>query len=222
MKALIHLLRHKRGWQNLWKMKLYKSRVLIVKMSCRRCRHSHRFPRISSWLKVCRDLACHRRLASIMSTHWAWGDHLDCSTQVKWCPSWTCRLMGSPTPVAQDSIKCRWVPIGILICPCTKTRDNPWAIPSCNTKWLTIKVSYFTSQVVKKNLNIFISLKVYNNSDWTAMDPAILSFRQFSSFPQNQIPPHPQQQQDMFMQHLAQQQNSQSGRCYLEYIFIVH
>ncbi|KAH8287937.1 hypothetical protein KR018_008446 [Drosophila ironensis] len=52
--------------------------------------------------------------------------------------------------------------------------------------------------------------KVYNNSDWTAMDPAILSFRQFS-FPQNQIPPHPQQQQDMFLQHLAQQQNSQSG-----------
>ncbi|XP_017025820.1 uncharacterized protein Cnot4 isoform X2 [Drosophila kikkawai] len=55
--------------------------------------------------------------------------------------------------------------------------------------------------------------KVYNNSDWTTMDPAILSFRQFSSFPQNQIPPHPQQQQDMFLQHLAQQQqqNSQSG-----------
>ncbi|KAH8353161.1 hypothetical protein KR084_009359 [Drosophila pseudotakahashii] len=53
--------------------------------------------------------------------------------------------------------------------------------------------------------------KVYNNSDWTSMDPAILSFRQFSSFPQNQIPPHPQQQQDMFLQHLAQQQNSQSG-----------
>ncbi|KAH8282201.1 hypothetical protein KR054_006109 [Drosophila jambulina] len=54
--------------------------------------------------------------------------------------------------------------------------------------------------------------KVYNNSDWTTMDPAILSFRQFSSFPQNQIPPHPQQQQDMFLQHLAQQQqqNSQS------------
>jgi len=44
------------------------------------------------------------------------------------------------------------------------------------------------------------------------MDPAILSFRQFSSFPQNQIPPHPQQQQDMFLQHLAQQQNSQSGK----------
>ncbi|XP_037708601.1 uncharacterized protein LOC119546413 isoform X2 [Drosophila subpulchrella] len=54
--------------------------------------------------------------------------------------------------------------------------------------------------------------KVYNNSDWTTMDPAILSFRQFSSFPQNQIPPHPQQQQDMFLQHLAQQQNSQSGK----------
>ncbi|KMY89520.1 uncharacterized protein LOC6731811 isoform X2 [Drosophila simulans] len=53
--------------------------------------------------------------------------------------------------------------------------------------------------------------KVYNNSDWTSMDPAILSFRQFSSFPQNQIPPHPQQQQDLFLQHLAQQQNSQSG-----------
>uniref|UniRef100_A0A6P4EHB9 CCR4-NOT transcription complex subunit 4 n=1 Tax=Drosophila rhopaloa TaxID=1041015 RepID=A0A6P4EHB9_DRORH len=53
--------------------------------------------------------------------------------------------------------------------------------------------------------------KVYNNSDWTSMDPAILSFRQYSSFPQNQIPPHPQQQQDMFLQHLAQQQNSQSG-----------
>ncbi|KAI8043337.1 hypothetical protein M5D96_004666 [Drosophila gunungcola] len=53
--------------------------------------------------------------------------------------------------------------------------------------------------------------KVYNNSDWTSMDPAILSFRQFSSFPQNQIPPHPQQQQDMFLQHLAQQQNSQTG-----------
>ncbi|XP_041566232.1 uncharacterized protein LOC108141925 isoform X3 [Drosophila elegans] len=58
--------------------------------------------------------------------------------------------------------------------------------------------------------------KVYNNSDWTSMDPAILSFRQFSSFPQNQIPPHPQQQQDMFLQHLAQQQNSQTGMCLFE------
>ncbi|XP_017151388.1 uncharacterized protein LOC108161605 isoform X1 [Drosophila miranda] len=51
--------------------------------------------------------------------------------------------------------------------------------------------------------------KVYSYPDWTAMDPAILSFRQFSSFPQNQIPPHPQQQQDMFLQHLVQQPNSQ-------------
>ncbi|XP_005185632.2 putative uncharacterized protein DDB_G0271606 [Musca domestica] len=56
-------------------------------------------------------------------------------------------------------------------------------------------------------------------SDWTAMDPAILSFRQFS-FPQQQqqnqmgppqMPPPPQQQQqqpppqDMFLQHLSQQ-----------------
>ncbi|XP_022228616.1 uncharacterized protein LOC111078311 isoform X2 [Drosophila obscura] len=51
--------------------------------------------------------------------------------------------------------------------------------------------------------------KVYSYPDWTAMDPAILSFRQFSTFPQNQIPPHPQQQQDMFLQHLVQQPNSQ-------------
>lgn len=45
------------------------------------------------------------------------------------------------------------------------------------------------------------------------MDPAILSFRQYSSFPhQAQMPPHQQQQQqDLFMQHLAQnhQQNGQ-------------
>ncbi|XP_073840940.1 CCR4-NOT transcription complex subunit 4 [Musca autumnalis] len=55
-------------------------------------------------------------------------------------------------------------------------------------------------------------------SDWTAMDPAILSFRQFS-FPQQQqqnqmgppqMPPPQQQQQqpppqDMFLQHLSQQ-----------------
>ncbi|BFF95018.1 transcription factor SPT20 homolog [Drosophila madeirensis] len=51
--------------------------------------------------------------------------------------------------------------------------------------------------------------KVYSSPDWTAMDPAILSFRQFSSFPQNQMPPHPQQQQDIFLQHLVQQPNSQ-------------
>ncbi|XP_055853582.1 putative uncharacterized protein DDB_G0271606 isoform X2 [Episyrphus balteatus] len=67
--------------------------------------------------------------------------------------------------------------------------------------------------------------KGYSNmSDWTAMDPAILSFRQFSSFPhqqqqQQQQPPqhHPQQQQqqhtgpDMFMQHLTQQNNQGFG-----------
>lgn len=42
------------------------------------------------------------------------------------------------------------------------------------------------------------------------MDPAILSFRQYSSFPhQAQMPHHPQQ--DIFLQHLAQnqQQNGQ-------------
>ncbi|KRG00403.1 uncharacterized protein Dwil_GK28091 [Drosophila willistoni] len=46
-----------------------------------------------------------------------------------------------------------------------------------------------------------------NSNDWTAMDPAILSLRQFSSFPQSgQIPSYPQNQQDMFLHHLAQQQ----------------
>ncbi|XP_075164380.1 CCR4-NOT transcription complex subunit 4 [Haematobia irritans] len=55
----------------------------------------------------------------------------------------------------------------------------------------------------------------YSGSDWTAMDPAILSFRQFS-FPQQnqmgpqQMPPQQQQQpqatpQDIFLQHLSQQ-----------------
>ncbi|XP_055908925.1 putative uncharacterized protein DDB_G0271606 isoform X2 [Eupeodes corollae] len=70
--------------------------------------------------------------------------------------------------------------------------------------------------------------KGYSNmSDWTAMDPAILSFRQFSSFPQQQqqqqpqqqqpLQHHPQQQQqqhtgpDMFMQHLTQQNNQGFG-----------
>ncbi|EDV98858.1 GH13370 [Drosophila grimshawi] len=53
--------------------------------------------------------------------------------------------------------------------------------------------------------------KGYSNSDWTSMDPAILSYRQYSSFPhQGQMPLH-QQQQDLFLQHLAQnqQQNGQ-------------
>ncbi|XP_030556601.1 putative uncharacterized protein DDB_G0291608 isoform X1 [Drosophila novamexicana] len=58
-----------------------------------------------------------------------------------------------------------------------------------------------------------IQNKGYSSNDWTAMDPAILSFRQYSSFPhQAQMPPHQQQQQqDLFMQHLAQnhQQNGQ-------------
>lgn len=44
------------------------------------------------------------------------------------------------------------------------------------------------------------------------MDPAILSFRQYSSFPhQAQMPLH-QQQQDLFLQHLAQNQQQQNGQ----------
>ncbi|XP_068149465.1 putative uncharacterized protein DDB_G0285119 [Drosophila tropicalis] len=48
-----------------------------------------------------------------------------------------------------------------------------------------------------------------NSNDWTAMDPAILSLRQFSSFPQSGQT-YPQNQQDMFLQHLAQQQQPNS------------
>lgn len=49
------------------------------------------------------------------------------------------------------------------------------------------------------------------------MDPAILSFRQFSSFPhQGQMPPLHQQQQDLLLQHLAQnQQQNGQGKCLL-------
>ncbi|XP_062139427.1 LOW QUALITY PROTEIN: uncharacterized protein LOC133848062 [Drosophila sulfurigaster albostrigata] len=62
-------------------------------------------------------------------------------------------------------------------------------------------------------LLLIIHSKLYNHryssSDWTSMDPAILSFRQFSSFPhQAQMPLH-QQQQDLFLQHLAQNQQQQ-------------
>lgn len=51
------------------------------------------------------------------------------------------------------------------------------------------------------------------------MDPAILSFRQFSSFPhQGQMPPLHQQQQDLLLQHLAQnQQQNGQGKCLLKY-----
>ncbi|ALC39213.1 Cnot4 [Drosophila busckii] len=54
-------------------------------------------------------------------------------------------------------------------------------------------------------------LNGYSNSDWTAMDPAILSFRQFSSFPHQG--PMPLHQQDFFLQQLAQQppQQQQNG-----------
>ncbi|XP_054732306.1 GATA zinc finger domain-containing protein 14 [Anastrepha obliqua] len=43
-------------------------------------------------------------------------------------------------------------------------------------------------------------------NDWTAMDPAILSFRQFPSCPQPPQMLHPHQQKDLFPQHLTQQQ----------------
>ncbi|XP_030384062.1 putative uncharacterized protein DDB_G0277255 [Scaptodrosophila lebanonensis] len=49
-----------------------------------------------------------------------------------------------------------------------------------------------------------------STNDWTSMDPAILSYRQYSSFPQQgQMLTHPQQQQDMFLHPFAQQQNTQ-------------
>ncbi|KAI8117364.1 CCR4-NOT transcription complex subunit 4 [Lucilia cuprina] len=49
--------------------------------------------------------------------------------------------------------------------------------------------------------------KGYTGNDWTAMDPAILSFRQFSFPHQTQVTPQMQpQQQEMFLQQLAQQQ----------------
>lgn len=51
--------------------------------------------------------------------------------------------------------------------------------------------------------------KAYGNNDWTSMDPAILSFRQFS-FPQQPHLPHPQQQADFYLQNMAQQ-NAQQG-----------
>lgn len=53
------------------------------------------------------------------------------------------------------------------------------------------------------------------------MDPAILSFRQFSSFPhQGQIPSLHQQQQDLLLQHLAQnqQQNGQGNYIYTDHL----
>ncbi|XP_014096644.1 uncharacterized protein DDB_G0286591 [Bactrocera oleae] len=43
-------------------------------------------------------------------------------------------------------------------------------------------------------------------NDWTAMDPAILSFRQFPSCPQPSQMLHHHQQKDLFAPHLAQQQ----------------
>ncbi|XP_067647294.1 myb-like protein I [Eurosta solidaginis] len=43
-------------------------------------------------------------------------------------------------------------------------------------------------------------------NDWTAMDPAILSFRQFPSCPQPAQMLHHHQQKDLFPQHLTQQQ----------------
>ncbi|XP_037815938.1 putative uncharacterized protein DDB_G0282133 [Lucilia sericata] len=49
--------------------------------------------------------------------------------------------------------------------------------------------------------------KGYSGNDWTAMDPAILSFRQFSFPHQTQVTPQMQpQQQEIFLQQLAQQQ----------------
>ncbi|KAM7354083.1 CCR4-NOT transcription complex subunit 4 isoform 1-T3 [Cochliomyia hominivorax] len=46
----------------------------------------------------------------------------------------------------------------------------------------------------------------YTGNDWTAMDPAILSFRQFSFTNQTQLTPQmPSQQQELFLQQLAQQ-----------------
>lgn len=48
------------------------------------------------------------------------------------------------------------------------------------------------------------------------MDPAILSFRQYSSFPQQAQMPH--HSQDLFLQHLAQSQQ-QNGQGKLKIIF---
>lgn len=123
--------------------------------------------------------------------------------------------MGWATAVPRDSTKCQWVSTGMRRWACTRTRDSPWVIRNCSIQWLTTRVSNWNDYIFWYRENCLIKLfgfaTVYNNSDWTSMDPAILSFRQYSSFPQNQIPPHPQQQQDLFLQHLAQQQNSQSG-----------
>lgn len=65
--------------------------------------------------------------------------------------------------------------------------------------------------------NAFLFFAGYGSmSDWTALDPAIVSFRQFPSFlsgPQQQQHQQSQQQQhnngDMFMPHLNQQQQQQ-------------
>ncbi|XP_011190156.1 myb-like protein I [Zeugodacus cucurbitae] len=46
-------------------------------------------------------------------------------------------------------------------------------------------------------------------NDWTAMDPAILSFRQFPSCPQPSQMLHHHQQKDLFAPHLGQQQQQQ-------------
>lgn len=55
--------------------------------------------------------------------------------------------------------------------------------------------------------NFTILILGYTGNDWTAMDPAILSFRQFSFPHQTQITPQMQpQQQELFLQQLAQQQ----------------
>ncbi|XP_036325509.1 general negative regulator of transcription subunit 4 [Rhagoletis pomonella] len=49
-------------------------------------------------------------------------------------------------------------------------------------------------------------------NDWTAMDPAILSFRQFPSCPQPSQMLHHHQPKDLFPPHLTQQQNSFSNQ----------
>lgn len=54
------------------------------------------------------------------------------------------------------------------------------------------------------NFRINVSVGYGSMTDWTALDPAIVSFRQFPSFMsggQQQPPPHPQQQQNLSQSH---------------------
>lgn len=82
-------------------------------------------------------------------------------------------------------------------------------------------------------ITFFNKLGFGNNfSDWTSLDPAIVSFRQFSQFnpqpppPPQQAPPQQQQQQqqnqnDMFMSQMTQQGKTSKNRIDLNFCILI-